>query len=281
VKKPQWITVALALLITFLLYRFGRNTPIPESGKSTALMPESQQGITIDTFLAVSRKTLGPAQLRELDSLEKDTLVGIRPGGKVGAFLELSKFWSGPGNAFEPYAYYQAQAARLENSEKNLTFAARLFLENLESDNIAERRKWKALEAKDLLERSLKINPDNDSAKVGWGACYLFGGISSSPMEGIARIREVLDKDSTNIYAQFTMAKASLFSGQYDKAISRLQTVTRLQPGNVEAILMLADTYDRTGDKVNAFTWYKKSLSYISDPEEIAAIKKRMNELTP
>ena len=96
--------------------------------------------------------------------------------------------------------------------------------------------KWKALQAKDLFERSLKINPDNDSAKVGLGACYLFGNISANPMEGIAKIREVVEKDSTNIYAQMMLVKGSLISGQIDKAITRLQTVNRLHPENIEAI---------------------------------------------
>ncbi len=42
------------------------------------------------------------------------------------------------------------------------------------------------------------------------------------------------------------LAKGSLMSGQYDKAISRLETVNRMQPDNLEAILMLADVYERT-----------------------------------
>jgi cytochrome c-type biogenesis protein CcmH/NrfG len=133
----------------------------------------------------------------------------------------------------------------LENSEKSLTFAAHLFLENLQQQDNAALIKWEALQAKDLFERSLKINPDNDSSKVGLGACYLFGNISTNPMEGIAKIRQVIDEDSTNVYAHMILAKGSLISGQVDKAIERLQTVNRLQAGNVEAILMLAEVYER------------------------------------
>ena len=52
-------------------------------------------------------------------------------------------------------------------------------------------------------------------SKVGLGACYLFGNISANPMEGIGKIREVVEKDSTNIYAQMILAKGSMMSGQY------------------------------------------------------------------
>ena len=168
----------------------------------------------------------------------------------------------------------------MENSEKSLTFAARLFLDNLQNDESAQRRQWKALQAKDLFERSLKINPDNDSAKVGLGACYMFGGISVTPMEGIAKIREVVEKDSTNIYAQMMLIQGSVISGQYDKAISRLKMVNRLEPANVEALVLLADLYERTGDKSNAVTWYRKSLQFIKQPGVRAEIEKRIKELS-
>ncbi|HEX7846731.1 MAG TPA: tetratricopeptide repeat protein, partial [Chitinophagaceae bacterium] len=146
-------------------------------------------------------------------------------------------------------------------------------------ENDPRLRQWKALQAKDLFERSLKLNPDNDSSKVGLGACYLFGGISSAPMEGIAKIREVVDKDSTNIYAQMTLAKGSMMSGQYDKAISRLQTVNKLDPSDAEAILMLADVYERTGDKKNAVAWYQKSLPFVNRKDAKAEIEKMIVEL--
>jgi Flp pilus assembly protein TadD len=191
----------------------------------------------------------------------------------------LARFWSDTARIFEPYAWYNGEAARLENSEKSLTFAARLFLDNLQNDGSEQRRQWKALQAKDLFERSLKINPDNDSTQVGLGACYLFGNISSNPLEGIAKIKKVVDKDSTNVYAQLMLVKGSLLSGQYDKAISRLQTITRLQPKNVEAVLLMADLYERTGDKVNAVAWYKKCLSLINEPELKTALEKRIEDL--
>ena len=37
---------------------------------------------------------------------------------------------------------------------------------------------WLATNAKDLFERALEVNPDNDSSKIGLGACYIFGNIS-------------------------------------------------------------------------------------------------------
>ena len=235
--------------------------------------------LPVDSILAMAKKQLTPEQVVRLNTLENSISRGDVKNQQIHVYHQLARFWADSAQIFEPYAWYQAEAARLENSEKSLTFAARLFLDNLQNDELLERRQWKALQAKDLFERSLKINPENDSARTGLGACYLFGNISAAPMEGIAMIRKVIEKDSTNVYAQMMLAKGSLISGQYDKAIDRLQTICRLQPDNLEAIILLADVYERTGDKENAASWYQKCFPLIKQPEMKNAIEKRVEDL--
>lgn len=281
-KKPQWITLGSATLLIAILFLFGKTVPskkktIADNSHQTA---ESHAGITTDSILTMAKKQLSPEQVVRLNTLENSISRGNVKDQQIHVYHQLARFWSDSAQIFEPYAWYEAEAARLDNSGKTLTFAARLFLENLQNDNVVERRKWKALQAKDLFERSLKINPDDDSAKVGLGACYLFGNISATPMEGISKIREVVEKDSTNVYAQMMLVRGSLISGQYDKAIMRLQTVNRLDPENIEAIILLADIFERKGDKSNAVIWYRKSIQKVKNLEAKAEIEKRIKELS-
>ncbi len=267
------------------IYSFGKTVP-PKKNVVTEQHSEDDghdhgtaETVSIDSILLLSKRRISPEQALRLNVLENTVSRGNVKDQQLKVYHQLSHFWKDSANIFEPYAWYEAETARLENSEKTLTFAARLFLENLQRESDPGLRKWKALQAKDLFERSLKLNPDNDSAKVGLGACYLFGNISPAPMEGIAKIREVTEKDSTNVYAQMMLAKGSVMSGQFDKAISRLQTVNKLQPDEMEAMLMLADIYERTGDKKNAVLWYQKTLDYIRFPEARVEIEKRIAEL--
>jgi Tfp pilus assembly protein PilF len=284
VKKPQWIIIGAAIVLTAVLFVFGKTIP---SKKKVPVITEqhspddghNHSALSIDTIILLAKKELKTDQVARLSSLETSLKNEKIKEEQLHIYHQLARFWSDTARIFEPYAWYTGEAARLENSEKSLTFAARLFLDNLQNDGSEQRRQWKALQAKDLFERSLKINPDNDSTKVGLGACYLFGNISSNPLEGIAKIKEVVDKDSTNVYAQLTLAKGSLLSGQYDKAISRLQTIASIQPKNVEVILLMADLYERTGDKANAIAWYKKCLPLINEPELKTALMKRIEDL--
>ncbi len=286
-KKPQWITLILALFLTGGLFFFGRTVPKKHPAKPVAETHGLSDGhnhataetISVDTILALAKQNLNAEQVVRINTLENSITRGAVKEQQLHVYHQLARFWADSAHIFEPYAWYNAEAARLENSEKNLTFAARLFLANLQEDEVAERRRWKALQAKDLFERSLTINPDNDSAKVGLGACYLFGGISEMPMEGILKIREVVAKDSTNIYAQTMLANGAVISGQYDKAAERLELVNKLQPGDIDAVLMLADVYERMGQKQKAVSWYQKSLALAKDKELKSAIEKRIAEL--
>jgi tetratricopeptide (TPR) repeat protein len=287
VKKPQWITIAAAFCLVGVIYVFGRTVPAKKTVFSSGAATNTEgdghdhgnEDISIDTIMNMVKKQLSTEQVVRLNTLENSISRGDVKEQQLKIYHQLAHFWGDSAQIFEPYAWYNAEAARLENSEKTLTFAAHLFLDNLQQSDDPRLIKWKALQAKDLFERSLKINPDNDSSKVGLGACYLFGNISATPMEGIAKIREVVDRDSTNIYAQLILAKGSLILGQYDKTIGRLQTVIRVQPSNLEAILMLADVYERTGEKADATEWYRKSLNYINRADARAEIEKRIEGL--
>jgi tetratricopeptide (TPR) repeat protein len=180
---------------------------------------------------------------------------------------------------FEPYAYYTAEAAKLENSEKSLTFAAHLFLNNLKTEENEAMQTWLATNAKDLFERALQINPANDSSTIGLGACYIFANIGDNPMKGIAPIRQIVEKRPDNAFGQFILGLGGIRSGQYDKAIERFKIVMSLQPNNLEAALNLAETYDRKGEKENAVRWYRLVKQKVANPDAQKELDARIKAL--
>lgn len=281
-KKPQFITIGIAVILVAVVYLFGRTVPPRQPAVAQNAAGDhvhTDASALTDTILNLAKSRLSAEQVIRITTLENSISRGAVREQQLSVYHQLAHFWSDSARIFLPYAWYEAEAARLENSEKTLTFAARLFLDNLLQEENPEFRRWEATQAKDLFERSLKINPDNDSARVGIGACYLFGHLSEMPMEGIEKIREVLAKDSTNTYAHMMLARGSVMSGQFDRAISRLETVIRLQPDNLEAILMLADVFERTGNKSAAIKWYKASLGMIKRTDVKAEIEKRIADL--
>lgn len=285
-KKPQWITLFIGILLVAVLFRFGKTVPDKKPvATDTHEDHEAHEEVTlsIDSILARAKKQITPEQATRLNELENSVIRGDVKDQKIRLYHHLAGFWKDSALFFEPYAWYEAEAARLENSEKSLTFAAHLFLQNLRGESRPVLRRWKALVAKDLFERSLIINPDNDSSKVGLGACYIFGEVSSSPMEGIQRIVAVTEKDSTNVFAQEVLGQGAMMTGQYDKAITRFEMVYRHSEKNVPlritACWIIAEAYEKKSNPALAVEWYRKSLSLLNDNEVKAEVQKRIDQL--
>ena len=286
VNRPQWILAGVALLAVLSLYAatsdslFGNHPKVSATAATAAPMAAAHAGeLSIDSILVQAQDRLTPQQRTRLNNWEA-ALQNAPADEKIHLNHQLARYWYDSLKLFEPYAWYTGEAARLENSENSLTFAAHLFLNSLKTEGNGRLKHWKAHEAKDLFERSLKINPASDSAAVGLGATLLFGEIAATPMEGIQKLRDVVQRDSTNVYAQMTLGQASLLSGQTDKAIERFEKVIALQPKNLEAALSLAEAYERANDPKNAVRWYKASLALNTIPELQQEVEQRIKDLS-
>lgn len=278
-KRTQWIIFGIAVLTTVALYAasekqfFGTPKPV----KPQMAMP-AQTGFSTDSVLFYARQKLSPEQSTRLALLEHSISRGDVNDQQLHIYHQLAKFWQDTVRIFAPFAWYTAEAARLENSEKSLTFAARLFLDNLVEEHDPRVKQWEAVQAKDLFERSLKLNPANDSARVALGETYLYGGIAM-PMEGIGMIKEVVDKDPNNVYALMSLGRASLVSGQTDKARDHFEKVAAIQPDNLEALFRLADIAEQMGNKKEAIEWYTKLLPLINRSDIKQDVEARITEL--
>jgi len=279
-NKIQWSIFGIALLIAAGLYAASENQFFgkPKIVKPKFEIANSQSEISVDTILDHEKKHLTPEQVTRLNFLEHSISRGDVKDQQLHIYHQLAGFWRDTAKSFQPFAWYTAEAARLENSEKSLTFAARLFLDNLVEQNDARIKQWEAFQAKDLFERSLKLKPGNDSSKVGLGAVYIYGQIAM-PMQGIGMIKEVVDRDSTNSYAQWTLAQASVISGQLDKAAERLKKVVQLDPKNINAYLLAAGVDEQMGNKTEAIEWYTKVLPLIGNSDVKKEVEAKIADL--
>jgi tetratricopeptide (TPR) repeat protein len=280
VKKQQWILVLVGLVLVLVVYITGvTNTPKSTTPAASAPQSAGIQPVTTEILLQKAKQRLNPEQVARLAALESSVKRGDVKDQQLHVYHQLAKFWSDSARMFEPYAYYTSEAAKLENSEKSLTFAAHLFLDNLLTEGDPAMQHWLGDNAKVLLDKALVINPANDSSKIGLGICYMFGNISDNPMQGILEVRKVVQEHPDNLYGQLVLGLGGKKSGQYDKAIERFKIVVDKQPDNLEAIFNLAETFEMKGDKTNAVIWYQKARDIIKVPDAKIALDKRIKDL--
>jgi tetratricopeptide (TPR) repeat protein len=282
VKKSPLIVAAASIALLMALYFGGRTVPNKSNTPHSENDGHDHSAEKIDfkkDILNQAKNKLSPEQAQRITLLENSVIRGDVNEQQIHVYHQLARFWKDSAKLFEPYAYYTAEASKLENSEKSLTFAARLFLERLMTTSEPAMQTWLAGNAKVLLENALKINPANDSSKIGLGACYIFGNISSNPMEGILPVREVVERNPGNVYGQMVLGLGGKKSGQYDKAIERFLAVLKAEPTNVEAVFHIAESYDLKGDKANAIVYYEKAKQLVNIPQAKEELNKRIIEL--
>ncbi len=282
-KKQQWIVVSAGAVLLFVTFAFGRFSPKHEehedhAAETPAAVPGQPSAFDINAFIREQKKGLTPSQSAIITSLETALTRGDLVTQKKQNFQAMSDFWKDSVRSFIPFIYYYAEKAKLENSEKSLNFAAHSMLEELRGVSDPGLRTWMANEANNLFTRSLTLNPNNDSTVIGQGSTFFFG-VSGAPMEGILKIRAIAEKNPNNVFAQFMLGFGGMVSGQNDKAIERFLKVTEIDPQNSEAIFLLAELYERGGDKKKAVEWYEKGKNYVDNPELMKALEEKIKTL--
>ena len=278
-KQQLILTAAGILLLTILLF-FGNI----ESQKSNFPHAEHTAAtFNIKDSIQKAKQELTSSQLLYVSNLENSITRGDIRQQSHNNYIHLANFWKDSVKAFVPYAYYISEASKLDNSEKSLTFAARLILDSMRREENDLIKAWEAETAIVLFEKALRLNPGNDDLRIGLGSCYVYGkgmtGNAAETMKGIQELLKVVARDSNNMKAQMVLGIGGVVSRQYDKAITRLNKVVAAEPGNLEAVSWLADVYAESGDRQNALKWYEYSKKLVNNPAYSREVDTRIKAL--
>lgn len=273
-RRNQLLLIGLAVAVVTVLYAFGRITPKVQEHDHAhapgAAMPQGQATVADFKDLLQKAKEKVPAEkLAEITGLENTVVRGDVKSQQITAYMQLYTIWDSL-NELPVAAHYLAEAAKLENSGKSLTFAANLFLDHLSHTQDAGVRMWEANNAMELLDKAIALQPNNDTLKIKLGSLLVSN--TSEPMKGIAMLRDVAERNPDFLDAQLTLANFSITSGQFDKAVERMEEVLKRHPDEPKALFLLAVAYQNKGEKDKAVDLLRQCRKLIKDPSLAAEI---------
>ena len=280
--KQQKIFILLGVAAITVLYFFVPNTnPNKKPVAATDTKATADSMFNIDNYQQEAMKSLSVARQQYLTGLKAEVKRGDVKEQSLHINHQLASFWKDSIPDPPLHFYYESEGALLENTEKSLTFAAQSILGYLPYAPDLSVQVWLANRGKQLFDKALEQNPANDSSTVGQGACIMFGADAGKdgPMSGILKVRGVVEKDSTNLFAQYMLGLGGLQSRQYDKAIIRFEKVAAGEPSNIEVLFKLAETNELMGNKAKAAEWYGIILKKVEVPEMKKELQKRIDAL--
>lgn len=254
----QKLIILLAVVLAVLIY-FAPH--LPSEKKQEA----SENASDYAPLIAEAKKNLNSEQRSVVDKLESQASNEEAENKKVVLYDSIRKVWLSYKNPYM-YAVYGQSVAEIENTEQAWLNAGDAFMKAGKISNDANKANMYKSAIKDF-EKALAMNPANLSAKVKLGTCYVESAslLGNQPMTGISLLREVLQKDSTNIEANLQLGLFSVTSQQYDKAIARFQRILRIDSTHIDMYVYLGDTYLSMGKKQEAIKSYENYRERVKD----------------
>jgi outer membrane protein len=179
-------------------------------------------------------------------------------------------------NLFDSAAWYAEDASKFFNTTKSWIKAGDNYYQAYTLAIDQSKQKELAEKAQTFYGKVLAQNPDNLDIKTKMAMTYLS---SSSPMQGITMLREVLAKDSTNELALFNMGMLSIQSGQYERAVERLEQLIKVNPEHVQGQLLLGLAFMNSGEKKRAKEQFEKVKQMDKDPAVQATVDSYLKDL--
>lgn len=239
-NKLQLIVVGSAIALFFLLY-FGCDTQTREQkaiDQSRALTTE-----------AMDIKSHAEATLTSLNTTQKMDIqshMSIKPNQDSTDFLkQLSSAWHSA-NHDEIAAWYAEQVADIEKTEEAWSIAGANYYLAMTQNTEPQIRDFCMQRAVNAFQNAISIDPSKIENKINLALCYTENPPQDNPMKGILLLRDLDQENPENILVNLQLARLAIKTGQFDKAIVRLETVLSKEPDNRKAICLLADAYKET-----------------------------------
>jgi cytochrome c-type biogenesis protein CcmH/NrfG len=186
----------------------------------------------------------------------------------------LRKLYTQAGQ-FDSAAWYAEQAATFFKTTESFLYAGNSYYEAYTFAMGQDKQQEMAVKAREYLEKVIASDPKNLDAKSKIALTY----VSSSPMQGVTMLREVLTEDPKNEFALFNMGMLSIQSSQFARAVDYLQQLIDVNPNHVQGQLLLGVGYMNSGDKTKAKAQFEKVKQLDNDPAVQATADSYLKDL--
>ncbi len=252
--RLQSVIILLVLGLFCLLY-FGFDTKKPANQIDFG-QTKSQADTEVQTFIEEAKKVIPSDSLSWLSSLENSIKVSGDMKEKAELYKKLSGWWYRQ-NRVDLAGYYAEKVAEIENTDAAWAIAGTTYTSDASALS-NESKQFCQDKSVEVFEKAIQLAPNNIAHQVNLALCYVNHPPADMPMKGIQLLLDINKKEPENVMVLLTLARLAIKTGQFDKAIARLEKVIAVEPDNVQAACLLADAYSSVGNSEKANSWAKK-----------------------
>jgi len=260
--KLQISSILGALLLFFTLY-FGCDTKPDEYREVVKARMQNAQTTSVKSLLAAAKKNLPEPQFNAILALETQLKEVTSDSAKAELLKSLSGKWYEYKHP-ELAGSYALEVAELTNTEQAWSIAGTTFSICTQQANDEKIKAYCTEKAVQSFESAISINPDNPRHQLNLALLYTENPPKDNPMKGILMLLELNKQYPENVPVLLNLGRLAIQTGQFEKAIQRLEKVLSLSPENARAACLLSQAYDGMGDSERS-TFFKNKCETLSE----------------
>lgn len=203
----------------------------------------------INVLLAEAKENLSATRVASFEEIERSLeQLPADDRSRIKLLEQLSGQWFEEGG-YGISGYYAQQIAETLQTGESWGIAGATYAIGIQRSEAEKTKAYCTGRAVQAFENAISLEPEELSHKINLALIYTDRPPQDNPMKGILMLVD-LDKtfpDQPGIL--FHLGRLALRTGQYDKAIARLEKVIALDPERAEAFCLLAQAYSETGEQ--------------------------------
>ncbi len=263
-SKLQLIVVSSAVLLLGILY-FGFDTKTKSQSKVEQSRSLTKESTGIQSLLKDAKSKLQPAQILNIQELEQ--VINDEATDETQRIETLKKL-SGAWYDYqfpEVAGFYAEEIAGQVNDDQVWSIAGTTYALGLKQSKEEKVRDYCMGRAVKAFENAISLNPDNIDHQVNLAICYTDSPPQDNPMKGILMLVDLVKKHPENVGVLTNLGRLAIQTGQFEKAVQRLEKAVSLEANNPKSICLLAEAYKGLGKNEEANEYIEKCRSFSSN----------------
>ncbi|MCC7466959.1 MAG: hypothetical protein IT261_11850 [Saprospiraceae bacterium] len=252
-NKAQIGTIIVAVILFSGLY-FGFDTK-PSKHKAIEKTRSLQgESTSFQTLLEDATAHLSPDRAAKVAELQQTLEKSVSYQEKIQILKKLSGLWYDFGEM--PVAGgFAEQVAELENADSSWSVAGGTYFNGLMASQDPVIRQFCAGRAVKAFESAASLAPEKVEHRVNLALVWAENPPPDNPMKAVLMLRDLETKHPESPSVYNALGRLAIKTGQWEKAIERLEKSWSLDQKNPNTPCLLARAYDGAGNQNKATEW--------------------------
>lgn len=243
--RTQFLVLFLALALFLGLY-LGFDTKPSAQKKLEAASAAQSEAPGFDAMLAEAKSHADDGFRTAVDKVEAEVASSENDVERVVALKQLSSLWYNAGQT-PVSGIYAEQVAEIEKADTAWSVVGATFYNALIASQEQSLRDFCAQHAKRAFEKAAELNPDKPEHNVNLALVYAENPPPDNPMKAVLLLRDLEKKYPESPAVYNALGRLAIKTGQWQRAIDRLEKAWSLDKTNFNTPCLLAKAYEGAG----------------------------------